>query len=324
MKKIYLIISISLLVPLQIYALVISEIMYDPEGTDSKREWIEIHNDAVTDFALTLWKLFESDVAHKITLFSGENILKANEYAVIASDAATFLIDFPNYSKNLFDSVFSLNNSGEVLSLVDPNGNQSEDVLYTPDMGAKGTGNSLQLKDQIFIPADPTPGEVNKDNPENENEEDNNSTSTSSPNEISSHSSQIELIEEEYVSKIKISAGRERIVSIYKELRFDGAIEENSNRGVKYNWNFGDGYIDKGREVEHFYKKPGIYNVILNAYSKNDLATSRTKILVIEPKLKLKIEDDGIWIENLSEFVVQNELDCFKLLKRGERTRITR
>lgn len=41
----------------------------------------------------------------------------------------------------------------------------------------------------------------------------------------------------------------------------------------------------------------------------------------------LSIREDrmqGIYVENLSEFVVQNELDCLKLLKRGERNRITR
>jgi len=32
----------------------------------------------------------------------------------------------------------------------------------------------------------------------------------------------------------------------------------------------------------------------------------------------------GIYVEGLSEYVVQNEYDCLKLLKRGERNRITR
>ena len=41
----------------------------------------------------------------------------------------------------------------------------------------------------------------------------------------------------------------------------------------------------------------------------------------------LSIREDrmqGIYVEGLSEFVVQNEADCFTLLKRGERNRVTR
>lgn len=51
--------------------------------------------------------------------------------------------------------------------------------------------------------------------------------------------------------------------------------------------------------------------------------------LLQDPKQKkpLNIREDrmqGIYVEGLSEFIVQNEYDCLTLLKRGERTRITR
>ena len=44
-------------------------------------------------------------------------------------------------------------------------------------------------------------------------------------------------------------------------------------------------------------------------------------------KNPLAIREDkmqGIYVEGLSEYVVQNEYDCLRLLKRGERNRITR
>ena len=51
--------------------------------------------------------------------------------------------------------------------------------------------------------------------------------------------------------------------------------------------------------------------------------------LLQDPKQKnpLAIREDkmqGIYVEGLSEYVVQNEYDCLRLLKRGERNRITR
>lgn len=47
----------------------------------------------------------------------------------------------------------------------------------------------------------------------------------------------------------------------------------------------------------------------------------------METKKPLKIredQDDGIYVEGLSEYIVQSEQDCFALLRRGELNRITR
>ena len=51
--------------------------------------------------------------------------------------------------------------------------------------------------------------------------------------------------------------------------------------------------------------------------------------LLQDPKQKnpLAIREDkmqGIYVEGLSEYVVQNEYDCLRLLKRGERNRAVR
>lgn len=47
----------------------------------------------------------------------------------------------------------------------------------------------------------------------------------------------------------------------------------------------------------------------------------------VETKKPLKIREDnkdGIYVEGLSEYIVQTEKDCFALLRRGELNRITR
>jgi len=35
-------------------------------------------------------------------------------------------------------------------------------------------------------------------------------------------------------------------------------------------------------------------------------------------------QDEGVFVEGLSEYEVRNEADCYKLLKRGETNRVTR
>ena len=37
----------------------ITEIMYDLEGTDTDREWIEVHNETGTEIDLTGWKFYD-------------------------------------------------------------------------------------------------------------------------------------------------------------------------------------------------------------------------------------------------------------------------
>ena len=50
---------------------VISEVMYDLEGPDTGREWIEVFNPGISPVTLTDWKLFEADSNHGIVVYSG-------------------------------------------------------------------------------------------------------------------------------------------------------------------------------------------------------------------------------------------------------------
>jgi len=45
----------------------ITEIMYDLEGSDSGREWVEIHNTSSAEIDLADWKLYENNTNHGIT-----------------------------------------------------------------------------------------------------------------------------------------------------------------------------------------------------------------------------------------------------------------
>jgi kinesin family protein 3/17 len=79
-------------------------------------------------------------------------------------------------------------------------------------------------------------------------------------------------------------------------------------------------------ELEIFNLKSKKYNVYINflqIYSENiyDLLDEEQNL---EKQTSLKIREDkinGIYVEDLSEFLVENVYDCLNLLKRGERTR---
>jgi len=145
----------------QFFPIVINEIMYNLEGTDTGREWIEILNTGTSSVDLSEWKLFESDTNHTLTATQGGIVLVGQAYAVIADDPLQFLADHPGYSGVLFDSTFSLSNTGETIGIK----NKTlliNSVVYNPLQGADGNGKSLQRFDSIWEEADPTPGISNQ------------------------------------------------------------------------------------------------------------------------------------------------------------------
>ena len=113
-------------------AIVFSDVIYDVIGTDEGREWIEIKNSGAEPVDLTGWKLFEGGVHHKITPVGGA-IIQPGGRAAIADSAEAFAADNPNYPGLVFDSSFSLKNTGETLVLKDASGNEAALITYVPE-----------------------------------------------------------------------------------------------------------------------------------------------------------------------------------------------
>jgi len=283
-----IIILVCILFPLFSEAQIISEIMYDISGTDTKREWIEIYNNTSSTISSTNLRLKENDVSRALTVITTSDI-PAGEYAVIADNSDQFMIDNPDFSGILFDNVFSLNNEGESLSLLNSTG-VTDTVSYTSSLGAKGDGNSLQLSGGIFISALPTPGKVNATEAVEAAPTPVSSTTTSSTSAISSHSSQVKITDEEEEVLVKIGAGRERVSLISTPISFNAITKtvKDVARPV-FTWIFGDGNSAKGKNVEHVYRHPGEYNVVLHARSSGSYAVSRTVVFVNEPSLSISV-----------------------------------
>ncbi len=141
----------------------ITEIMYDPEGVDAKREWIEIYNAGAVSVDLSKYK-FTDKSNHVLNVppkngGAGSMSLSAGSYAVVVSDGMTFSGEYPGRAI-VIDSVMSLNNTGATISLMSGTA-VADAATYTKTLGAAGTGDSLQLHNGAWIHARPTPGAQN-------------------------------------------------------------------------------------------------------------------------------------------------------------------
>lgn len=147
--------------PAAVWNIVISEIMYDVEGSDSKLEWIEVYNKDTEVADIRTWYFVESDTRHRLVHISGEETIDMEEYAIIADDAEAFEDEFPEFSGTLFDSSFSLSNDGETISLQNSDKIVIDDVTYTSEWGASGDGHSLQQIGNVWSMGIPTPWQEN-------------------------------------------------------------------------------------------------------------------------------------------------------------------
>lgn len=140
----------------------ITEVMYDLEGIDASREWVEIKNTGDIPVDISKYFFFSDNTKHKLTSLNKSNI-GVGEYAVIVQNDANFKSDWPSYSGNIFDSSWTdFSNTSESFSLMDENQKIIDTVSYSASLGANGNGYSLQKINGVWIQSKPTPGVENK------------------------------------------------------------------------------------------------------------------------------------------------------------------
>jgi len=128
-------------------SVVFSEIYYNPEGNDEHHEWIEVYNNGTIPLDFTKWKLEEGFTQHSIKNSTDTNTLNPDSYAVLAENPTQFLIDYPEFSGLLFDTVFnsSLSNTGEELILrMGKDGETADSLTYNSTWGGNRNGFSLE------------------------------------------------------------------------------------------------------------------------------------------------------------------------------------
>lgn len=243
----------------------INEIMYDLEGADSGREWIEIKNTSGQSVDLIDWKFFENATNHGLTFYQGGQSLAAGEYAVIVDKPDLFLADWPSYQGIILDSsTFSLSNSGETFSLRDAQGNDIDSVAYTSDWGAGGDRNSLQKISASWQAAVPTPGKSNQGQTSTEGGSTSQSASSANTTAAFSQIETVVLSAGGGISELTLSLGKDRLAAagIPVELRAQVTAQGREISGANVSWSFGDGSVGQGIEVSHTYEYPGKYATV--------------------------------------------------------------
>lgn len=149
-------------------ALLFTEVMYDPQGTDSDREWVEVQNTGADSVNITGWKFGDVDSPNH-TIYppsdesnpgQGSMSIPAGSFAILASNATQFLAEYPGFSGIVLDTVMSLRNTQGTLTLrTESDGNAVSAVTYNSDLGAKNDGGSLQRTSEgTWTPTVPSPG----------------------------------------------------------------------------------------------------------------------------------------------------------------------
>ena len=164
--KLPLIFIVLIVLPSVSASVIINEIMYNPEGNDDDREWLELYNNGNETINLTGWKFYEENTPHRLILTQGGGLaIQPNEYLVIVQDIETFLQDYPNYSGKVLDSSFSLSNEGELLIITNSGEETFASIVdifyYFSQYGADSNGMSLCKINNIWEECIPTPGNEN-------------------------------------------------------------------------------------------------------------------------------------------------------------------
>ncbi|MFA5777359.1 MAG: lamin tail domain-containing protein [Parcubacteria group bacterium] len=234
----------------------INEILPNPSGDELKDEYIEVYNYSNGDIDLESWELRDAGTGEYV--FPKNTVIKKDNFLVV-------------YRK---DFKFAINNSEEVISLLNPNGVETSIVLcgnkpFKSDISYSFDGIGWQRSSYLT--------------PEKENKLD------KAPN-------------------IKIKKDDK----IYKNIYANFEVKT-GDKNQKVVWDFGDGHKSYLQETKHKYSNTGIFKVLLVVKGKSDDFTenftvevekfgeSKIKIVSVKANPKGKDDKESITIQNNSK-----------------------
>ena len=139
----------------------ITEFMYAPKD-GATFEWIEVTNKGSSAISLTDFKLIDGDEEKTIEHVAGIQTLAEGEIAIITRSAGDFRTKYSGYFGPLFESSFSLNDSGDTIGLArSVAGTVVDSVTYTKENGGYKNGRSLHVDDDgLVFEGDPSLGAI--------------------------------------------------------------------------------------------------------------------------------------------------------------------
>jgi hypothetical protein len=310
-----------------VYALAqvaISEVMYDPAGTDTKREWIEVCNVSSSSIDLTTFKLFESGSNHSIVAFSGGSSLEAGQCGVLADDPASFKVDYPSFSGALFDSSFSLSNSGEQLILRSA-ADADIDVTTYPATAAKGDGNTLHRSGSTYAAASASPGSevgfaapisgggTDTGNVDGLQVNQNGNTATPASGVASVINFQTVTVEPTPKLTVRITVPEHTVMGVLTKMTAEAYNTKGQVVKAQIKWTFGDGTSASGSDVRHAFLSDGAYAVHVEATTDglNDTAVGHIEVVPLSASLGISADGKVVSVTNATASTL--DLTAWKL-----------
>ena len=261
----------------------ITEVMYNAEGLDVGKEYIELQNIGPGSVSTASISFSEHERAHGI-LSATVASLAPGDIALIVADPTFFKEHYRTEAAILHAGVFSLNNETSTITL-QVNGVVAHAISYTAKDGANGDGTALHIDETNKSTAKtPTPGKTAGIAIAKEEERKKEAQAIPSDPALLLATAPTPVI-----------AGARATFSVTKE--------ETPRYGY---WNFGDGTALFGEEVTHTYRYPGTYRLVFEEHHTTERET---------PQEPAKVQRD-ITVEHFNVAVLREDENSVVLLQR--------
>lgn len=275
------------------HAVYISEIMYDPQGGNTSRRWVEIYNDtsSAIDLTTATWKFYENKTNHGITSSSDSSLgtsVFSGGYAVIADNPKQFLVDYPSYAGVVYDTTFSLPTSGTDYHIALKESSSASaleisPVDYSPSIGGNNDGSSFSKIDGVWVRGNATPGAINQLYVESSSSSDSSTSSTTTTQATIAQQSPptADIILYMPTEKVVV-AGAEATFSIFGLTHLGKQIEN-----LSYTWAYGDGGQGGGSTTMYRYAYPGRYIASVEGSNGYVAGSGHMNIRVVAPEIAI-------------------------------------
>ena len=126
--------------------LIFTEIMYNPEGADSNKEWVEIFNTSTSTIEINSDWRFNDGSNHLLNMYQGDNQIASTTFSIITKDGESFLNNYPNFTGIIFESSMSLNNTAETIQLLKNNEIMTQ-FSYINELGGNDNDKTIEKID---------------------------------------------------------------------------------------------------------------------------------------------------------------------------------
>ena len=115
----------------------INEIMYNPPGTDTDLEWIELYNNDAEAVNISDWTVDNNSIS--------DNVMQPGDYVVLARNKTAFEDYYGALSCSVIEVRLGLTNDpGDTIVLCNSTGAEVDNVTYNASWGADGNGKTLE------------------------------------------------------------------------------------------------------------------------------------------------------------------------------------